>query len=195
MESGDEIEGTVKKLKRKKGLIKEIEITLKSGKKQVIPIEDINYAYLPQSGWDKYLKITDFMTDGTQWMDGDYDLERIKEGYAYFEKSEVMVKKKKMVLLVQLLNPGTCSRIKVYHDPFATETMSAGIGGVKLVGGNDKSYYISKDNEVAVKLAKKIYKKSFADVYGDCKDIKKEFGDARWSEFEETLFGYNEKCK
>ena len=194
-EDGSEIQGTVKKLNRKKGLIKKIKIKNEGGDKVEIPIEDINYAYFPQSAWDKFAKFDDYISDATQWDAGLYDLDRIKEGYAFFEKSQVKVKKKERTLLMQLLNPGTCSRIKVYHNPFAGETASVGIAGVKLAGGNDKSYYIRIDNGVAFKLTKKSYKKKFKEIFGDCKEVKKTYGKAKWSQFEKTVFAYNEACK
>ena len=194
MEDGSEIEGKVRRLKYKRGLIKEINIKNDAGKKEV-PIEDINFAYLPQSAWDKIAKATDFIYDATQWDEGMYDQDRIKEGYAFFEKSKVMVKKKERILLMQLLNPGTCSRIKVYHNPFAGETASVGVAGVKLAGGNDKSYYIRIDNGVAFRLRKKNYKKQFSEIFGDCPAIRKKFGKARWSELEEVVFEYNKSCK
>ncbi len=195
-EDGTEIEGTVKKLKRKKGLIKEIDIKTKDGKKLTIPIESIKYAYLPQSGWDKFTKIDSYVGDATQWEDGLYDQERLKSGYAYFEKAETIVKKKKMTLLMQLLNPGLCSRIKVYHDPFAGETTSFGVGGLSLAGGEDKSYYLSKDNEAAYKFHKKKYnKKLVAEKFGDCAKVKKEYKKAHWENFEKMIFTYNESCK
>lgn len=193
-ENGKEIEGTVKKLKRKKGLIKEINIKDAKGNVTTIPLADIKHAYLPQSGLDKFLKFSDFIDDATQWNDGLYDKERIKEGYAFFEKSEVMVKKNKMTLLVQLLNPGVCDRIKVFHDPFAAETASVGVAGIKLAGGDDKSYYVSKDEEIAYKLPKKKFKDSFDNLFGDC-NTENELEYTRWSDFEEVLFKYNAECK
>lgn len=195
MENGKEIQGTVKKLKRKKGLVREINIKNAKGKKVTVPIEDIKYAYLPQSGLDKFMKFDEFIGDATMWEDGLYDKERIKAGYAYFEKAEVMVKKKKRTMLVQLLNPGLCSRVKVYHDPIAKEAMGVGVAGFKVAGGGDKSYYISKDGAVATKLLKKRYKKSFGDLFGDCKTVKSKFGKAQWSKFEEALFLYNQTCE
>lgn len=194
-EDGTEIQGQVKKLKRKKGLIKEINIKGEDGKKVTIPIEDIKYAYLPQSGWDKLMKADDFLTDATQWEDGLYDNARLKEGYALFEKAEVIVKKKKRVLLMQLLNPHGCDRVKVYHNPFATETSGLGIGGIQVTGGKDKSYYISVEDATSFKLGKKKYKKMFDEVFADCEAVKKEFGKKGWNKFEKALFAYNKTCK
>ena len=194
-EDGTEIQGEVKKLKRKKGLIKEINIKGENGKKVTIPIEDIKYAYLPQSGWDKFMKMDDFLVDATQWEDGLYDSERLKEGYALFEKAEVIVKKKKRVLLMQLLNPHGCDRVKVYHNPFATETGGLAFGGVQVTGGKDKSYYISLDDDTSFKLGKKKYKKMFDKVFPDCKDVKEEYGKKSWNKFEQAVFAYNKTCK
>jgi len=181
-ENGKEIEGKIKKLKRKKGLFKEVNIKNEKGKKMTIPIESINYAYLPQSGLDKIGKFDQFLGDATQWDDGLHDKERIKNGYAYFEKTEVMVKKKKRTMLMQLLNPGICSKIKVYHDPIAKEGMGIGFAGVKVTGGKDKSYYIKIGDKVAFKLKKKNYKKMFDELFGNCKEVKEKYSSKKWSE-------------
>ncbi len=195
MEDGKEIEGNVKSLDRKKGLIEEVKIKTSEGK-QKIDAAKIKYAYFPQSGWDKYAKAVDFMSDAQQWgkMD-EFDNERLKDGYAYFELADVQVKKKERKLLMQLLNPGSCTRIKVYHDPFAGETASLGVAGIKVAGGDAKSYYVSKDGEVAYKLKKKDYAEMFEKLFGDCAEVKEKHGEkARWSDFVEAIFAYNQAC-
>ena len=194
MKDGSEKEGMARKMKRKKGIYKSISLKDENGKKKELEIEKIDFAYLPQSGWDAFAKGMDFLHDATQWDQGMHDLDRIKDGYAYFETIEVKIKKKKSeVLLMQLLNPGTCSRIKIYHDPRAGETMGLGIGGIQVTGGDEKSYYVSKDGEMAWKLKKKDVKKKFDELFGDC-DVTKEQFDRSWSNFEATVFLYNEKC-
>lgn len=195
MEDGSEKTGTVKKLERKKGLIKEVKIKNEKGKKVVIPIEDIKHAYFPQSGLDALSNVFEVAYDAEQWDKGLYDADRLKDGYAYFEKAEVQVKKKKRILLMQLLNPGTCSRIKIYHDPFANESAGIGVAGIKLAGGDDKSYYISKDGEVAYRLKKKNYKDVFKELFGDCSSVKKKYAKKKWNKFEEAIFEYNKACK
>ena len=194
LEDGTEMEGLVKKLKRKKGLIKEITIQVEGGDKQTIAIEKIKHAYLPQSGFDKLNQTSEFLYDIPQWDRGMHDQERLKDGYAFFEKAEVQVKKKKMILLMQLLNPGVCSRLKVYHDPFAAETASLGVGAFTMVGGEDKSFYVQKDGGLTVKVAKKKYRNAFSDLFTDCGVVKGKYKDASWKQFEETVFTYNTEC-
>lgn len=190
-EDGNEIETTIEKLKRKKGLIETLMIEGADGKKTEMPIEEVDFAYFPQSDWDKWAEAGDLVTDALKWSEDEYDMGRIQDGYAYFEKEEVMVKKKKMTLLMQLVNPGTCSRLRVYHDPFAAETAAIQLGGVNMVGGDDKSYYLSKDGATAIKIEKKDFKKMFNDIFGDCRALVKKYDDIKWSDFEEMVFFYN----
>lgn len=192
-ENGDEMECNIKKLKRKKGLIREFNYKSEKGKKITLPIEQIKYAYLPQTNFGKFVKSYSFLYDATQWEDGMYDKDRFKEGYALFEKSEVIVKKKQRTLLMQLLNPSACSKLKVYHDPFANETMGVGVAGIKLAGGDDKSYYVKFGDKPAFKLSKKKYKKRFEELFGDC-SAAKSIGNS-WSDFEAVVFAYNQECK
>ena len=65
------------------------------------------------------------------------------------------VKKKKKVLLMQLLNPHFGAKVKVYHDPFANSTASVGVGGFTVAGGDEKSYYVQFGEDTAFKLEKK----------------------------------------
>ena len=95
------------------------------------------------------------------------------------------------VLLLQLLNPSFSSKIRVYSDPFAGETASVGIGGVKLAGGDEKSYYVKKEDKPAYKLKKKDFKADFDALFKDCSDMKMD--KVKWSEFAEYVFKYN-KC-
>jgi len=194
MEDGKEIEGTVKKLDRKKGLIEEVKMKI-GDEKKTFNTEDIKFAYFPQSGLDKMAKFFDFVDDVQQWEKGLYDMERLKDGYAYFEKAEVMVKKKQRTLLMQLVNPTSCEVIKVYHNPYATETTGIAVKGFKVAGGDDKSYYISKNGEVAYKFSKKNFRQDFETFFGDCPEIVEKYGKAKWRSFQEIIFAYNEACK
>lgn len=194
LKSGNEVEGTVKKISRKKGLIEEIMIVSESGKKVKYDPADIQHMYLPPSGFDKLSNALEYMDDATMWSNSDLNADIINKGYAYFEQAEVMVKKKKMTLLMQLLNPSFSGKVQVYHDPFANETASVGIGGIKMAGGDDKSYYVKKGDEVAIRLKKKDYDEHYERLFGDCAEVgAKE--KIKWSEFQATVYAYDKECE
>ncbi|MCU0392185.1 MAG: hypothetical protein MUE81_13790, partial [Thermoflexibacter sp.] len=70
-------------------------------------------------------------------------------------------------MLLQMLNPDFSTKIIIYHDVYAKETMGAGIGGITLAGREDKSYYIKVNGETS-KIQKKEYKEKFAQLFGKC---------------------------
>ncbi|NNE29343.1 MAG: hypothetical protein HKN16_06890 [Saprospiraceae bacterium] len=149
--------------------------------------------YLPASGWDKMGSSLGFLSDASRWDNDDLDQDKIARGYVYIESSDVMVKKKRMQLLVQLLNPHFSQKIKVYHDPLAGETASIGIAGVKVAGGLDKSYYVKKESaKAAVRLKKKDYSDEFRGFYSSCKTVSKM--EPKWKEFATHVHAYATKC-
>lgn len=193
--SGEEIEGNIKKIIRKKGNIKSINITLPDGSVGEYTPDQIQNAFLPRSGFEKFVNSIDDAYNVTTWEEDSPEGERIKDGYAYMQTEEVLVKKKKMMLLMQVVNPHFNKAITVYHDPMARETASVGVGGFTVAGGIDKSYYIKKNgDDTVVRLKKKDYDEEYEGFFGDC-DIKPE--DSRrikWSDFAEHVFIYTTKC-
>lgn len=194
LKDGSTVEGTIKDVDREKGLIKEVKIMDGAGKKVKYKPEDIAHMYLPSSGWDKMGNAMDFLNDAQRWDNDDLDQSMISQGYVYIEQSEVMIKKKRETLLVQLLNPHFSSKIKVYHDPFAKETMSVGVAGITLAGGLDKSYYVKKESaKAAVRLKKKNYDEEFKGFYSSCSKVAKM--KPQWSEFVSHVYTYANDCK
>lgn len=191
---GTELNGTIKDIDRDKGLIKYIKIKDGAGKKHKLKSEEIKFMYLPPSGFDKLQKATDFLSDANKWNDEKLNQDFISQGYIYFELADVKIKKKNKKLLMQLLNPGFSKVVKIYHDPYAKETMAVGVGGVKLAGGNAKSYYVSKENNPAFKLKKKDYKKEFMPLWNSCKKLISDFKDQKWNNLVKHVITYSE-CK
>ncbi len=182
-------------IKREKGLIEELKIEDKDGKKSKLKPEQIKHMYLPQSGWDKMNKSLETSFDVQKWDNDALDPNKFAEGYVYFEQAEVQVKKEKLTLMMQLLNPAFCKKIKVYHDPYAAETASVGIGGFTVAGGDDKSFYVSVRGGTGFKLAKKDYKESFRKVFGVCTPLEQKFPEVKWSQFDEHVFEHNQSCE
>jgi len=54
LKDGSTIEGTIKSLERKKGLLEDVKIKDGSGKKWKLKPSEIAYMYLPASGYDKF---------------------------------------------------------------------------------------------------------------------------------------------
>ncbi|WP_010523061.1 hypothetical protein [Aquimarina agarivorans] len=96
--------------------------------------------------------------------------------------------------MVQLLNPGFSKHVKVYHDPYAKETMSIGVGSLKLAGGIAKSYYIAKDDKPAFRLKKKDYDKQFIPLWTSCKKVIENYTNPVWRDLAKHIITFSE-CK
>lgn len=186
---GTELEGRVKDIDRKKGLIKFIKIEGTDGTKHKLLPEEVAEMYLAPSGLDNMTNALDKAYDVQRW-DEDLDANKLKEGYVFFETIPVIVKKKERTMLMQLLNPATATEIRVYHDPFAKETMSAGVGGMTLAGGDAKSYYVKAGDAPAYRLFKKTYKDEFATLFAGCDEVLGADDAARWSGVQDHVNAY-----
>lgn len=100
-----------------------------------------------------------------------------------------------MTLLLQLLNPGFSKGMKVFFDPYASETTSLAVGGFRLVGGDAKSYYFKKGDDVAFRLYKKNYDDEWKNLYGNCPKLMSAFKDKMgWSSIENHVYYYSNTC-
>ena len=196
MKDGSTVEATISRLSYTKAQIDELVVKNSEGEKVKIVPEEINFMYLPQSAVEKMNQANDLLNDAKRWKSNTLDNEKIEKGYVYFESTDVVIGKKTNTLLMQVLNPGFCSKVKVYFDPYATETASVGIGGVKLAGGDAKLYYFKKGSEAAYKLAKRDYKKEFSEIWSDCPALVEKYGnDPKWLDLPLHIVEYSELMK
>jgi hypothetical protein len=197
LEDGTKVEGTIDDLDRKKGLVEEITIKpTGSKKKKTYEAEKIKSMYLPITGIDNLANRIDQATDINKYSSMGVNMELINKGYALLEKTNVRVKRKTQALLVQLLNPAFCTKIKVYTDPYAGETAGFGVGGLKLTGGDDKSYYVQIGDAVAERMKKKEYDEEYTKLYQGCPAlIAKVKEKLKWSDFDKHVYEYTTECK
>ena len=191
---GTEVVGQVKKLKKKKGLIDYVKV--KVGEETVkYMASDVSHMYLKPSKLEKFSKSMDNAFDVTE-RDKDRSINEgfIKEGYIYYETVTVQLKKSEKTLLMQLVNPGFSGQIKVYYDPWANETASTGIGGMKLAGGDAKSYYVQHGDAIAYKLKKKNYDDDLKNLYGDCNIADGFEGKVKWKDFAKHIVYASSNC-
>ena len=100
--------------------------------------------------------------------------------------------------MMQLLNPGLDSKIKVYLDPNSRETNGIGFSGVQLTGGIDKSYLVVKGGKKAMLIKKRKYKKEAPGLlYDDCPLFAQYFAGEkfRFKDFGEHVFLFDQYCK
>ena len=193
LKDGTEIKGTAK-VKLKKMQIQSVEIN-DGAKKRKLVAKDISYMYLPPSGLDKLSKAQGFLTDVQKWNDEKLNNDFLDQGYVYFESTDVKIKKKTYTMMMQLLNPTFSRDVKVYNDPKSGETASLGIGGINVVGGNAKSYYVKKEGEpVAYLLTKKNYTKEFLLFWNGCDAVKNTYPVVKWIELPKHIATYSEEC-
>jgi hypothetical protein len=185
LNDGTKVEGDIDDLDRKKGNISEITLKV-NGKKKTFEPEQIKEMYLPATSLDKFSKQLEVATNLSKELDND----RIAEGYGFFEFTEVIIKGKVKPLLMQLVNVGFHTKVRVYFDPFAQETMSMGVGPLK-VGGIDKSYFIKVGNKPAYKITKGDYEDQSKELFKDSpetlKALKKE---SDWNKFERIIYAH-----
>lgn len=118
-----------------------------------------------------------------------------KREYIIYQQALMPGKKDKYALL-QLLNPGFDSVIKVFQDPFAVETQGISLGAASLTGEVDKSYLFVKNNERAFKVKKGSYKKDFDDIFGDCPKMMMVYGGEKlkFKQAAEHVWVYDHAC-
>ena len=193
---GTVITGTLKDVDRKKGLIEYVNIEDGDGKKNKLKAEKIKLMYLPPTAFDNMAKADAFLSDAQNWTDQKLNEDFIHQGYVYFENTKVKIKKKEMSLLMQLLNPTFCEKVRVYNDPYADESTGLGVAGINVVGGNEKSYYVQVEgSKAAFLLYKKDYKKQFTALWQKCPEMKKKYPDMKWEDFTKNVIEYNTCAK
>lgn len=151
--------------------------------------------YLPASGYFKLVNSMEQSFNAQKWKNNDVNMEIINKGYAYFEKVKVKLKKETEDLLMQMVNPSFSSKIKVFHDPLAVESMRFGVAGITMAGGDDKSYYVQVGNEIAEKIKKKEYDDEYLRLYKSCPALLQKLkSDHRWTNFDKHLLEYTTVC-
>ncbi len=117
--------------------------------------------------------------------------------WVYFEQALLPRGKDKYVLM-QLLNSGFDSKIKVYVNPNANETATFSSGNTTLIGGDDTSYLVVVDGNKSEVYKKMNYKKeAYTELFKDCEAFKDNYGgeDLKWSSFAEHVLVYDQLCK
>lgn len=195
LKTGEKIEADIKGVDYKKGQIKEVKFVKSDGEKIKVEASEISSLYMAPSGLEKLGKQSNFFNDATKWGKTDAS-KHLSKGYTMYTNQMVSLKNKKddAEFLMQVVNPKYSRYIEVYSDPWAKETASIGIGGMKLAGGIAKSYYIKKGDEKVLWLTKKDFDEHFDSLFMDNEKFKAKYGNQKfkWSLLGVYILDYTE---
>jgi hypothetical protein len=186
---GSRIDFILDDLDRKKGLIVNVEGKTKEGKKFELKASEIKELAIAPSDFAKFAALNDAtqsVVKTTKTKSEEFNRELVYFFQEYLED-------RKITALMQRLNPEFDSKIRVYHDPFATETAGVGIGGIQVTGGIDKSFYL-KVNGKTKRYFKKNYDDDFKTLFGSCNTLKEKFKDVAWRDLPDHLFFFDQEC-
>lgn len=193
--SGEEVEGTLSGGSMVNGYLNTITIKLENGEKAKFKPEDVARLSIKASKLAKLAMMAESTSSIKEMTSTNFD-EIVNRDYIIFETAMRHNKASKLRLM-QLLNPGFDSQIKVFVDPNARETRGIGVQGIKLTGGADKSYLFVQNDQKAVLVKKGSYKKNFDELYQNCPEMLKVFAGekVKWNDVAGHVFAYDQVCK
>ncbi len=193
--SGEEITGKFGGAMVINGYLDKITIKKDDGEKVKLKPEDISRFSIEAGKLAKLTMMSESTSSIKEMTNADFD-EIVNRKYIIFETAMRSNKAEKLRLM-QLLNPGFDSRIKVFADPNAKETAGIGIAGVKLTGGEDKSYLFVIDGEKAIMVKKGSYRKNFEELYSSCPKMLEVFAGEKikWSDVAGHVFSFDQSCQ
>jgi hypothetical protein len=187
---GDTTKFFIDDLDRKKGLIVNVTGKGADGKKFEYKAEDVKFMALAPSDYAKFAAFN----EGTSSIAraNKTDFKQINRDLVFFYQE--FLDDKKRTVLVQQINPGFDSKVRVYDDPFAAQTAGVALGGIQMTGGNDKSFYVNYNGKT-FRLFKNNYGKMFTEFFGNCPEVKQQYKNAAWRDFAEHLYLYEKACQ
>lgn len=191
---GSRIEGKVKSYDIGEG-IKAITLTDAAGTKIKVTAPEIREFGVKATGLVKMELMAESTETVRKLTKANFE-EIANREYIIYQQALMPGKKDKYALL-QLLNPGFDSIIKVFQDPWASETGGLTFGAASLTGEEDKSYLFVKNNERAFKIKKAGYRKEFDAIFGDCPRMTQIYEDEklRFKEAAQHVWVYDQACR
>jgi len=171
-----------------------ITVKLDNGEKAKFEPEQLISMRIKSSGLLKIGMITEAGSSIAEMASTDFK-DILNRDFVIFETA-LTPKKKDTKRLLQILNAGFDSKIKVFSDPDA-KTGGLSVGGINVTGGEDKSYIFVKGGEKAFNVKKGNYSKDFEEIFGDCPKMIEAYKNNKilWEDVALHVFYYNEICK
>ena len=193
LESGEEIHGKFAGGTFVNNGFSKITIKLENGEKAKLAPEQVVLFRIKASDLLKLFMITEAGSSISEMANTNFN-DIANRQWVIFETA-LTPKKKDTKRLLQLLNAGFDSKLKVFSEPSA-KTSGLNIGGLQLTGGEDKAYLFVKGGEKAFEVKKGSYSKNFVELFNDCPKMIEAYKNdkIKWDDVALHVFYYNQFC-
>jgi len=194
LDTGEEIHGKFTGGTFTNNGFSKIGVKLDNGEKAKFSPEQVIRMRIKASGLLKMAMITEAGSSLSELANTDFN-DIINREFVIFETA-LTPKKNDTRRLLQILNAGFDSKLKVFSDPGA-KTGGLNVGGLQVTGGEDKSYIFVKGNEKAFNVKKGSYSKDFEEIFGDCQKMIEAYKNEKivWEDVALHVFYYNQYCE
>ena len=194
LESGEEIQGKFTSGTFVNDGFSKITIKLENGEKAKFAADQVISFRIKSSDLLKLFMITEAGSSISEMANTNFN-DIVNREWVIFETA-LTPKKNDTKRLLQLLNAGFDSKLKVFSEPSA-KTSGLNIGGLQLTGGEDKAYLFVKGGEKAFKVKKGSYSKNFEELFNDCPKMIEAYKNdkIKWDDVALHVFYYNQFCK
>ena len=157
--------------------------------------EDVDRIAVKASRAARFVMRSESQTSMLEMMRSDFEKAAVRDSVIY--ETARRANRRGTVRLMQLLNPGFDSLVKVFADPNAKKTLGLSISGVRLAGGEDKSFLFVQGGERTVLVKKGSYEEDFATLFASCPTMVQEFSGEklRWVDVAAHVFVYDRRCR
>ena len=194
LESGEVIHGKFTSGTFVNNGFSKITVKLENGEKAKFESDQVVSLRIKSSGLLKLFMITEAGSSISEMANTNFN-DIVNREWVIFETA-LTPKKNDTKRLLQLLNAGFDSKLKVFSEPSA-KTGGLNIGGLQLTGGEDKAYLFVKGGEKAFKVKKGSYSNNFEELFTDCPKMIEAYKNdkIKWDDVALHVFYYNQFCK
>lgn len=188
---GEYIYGKLRGATDSRGFITKISLVDKDGKKHKFKASQLQRFAIKPDAFTKVKTLEEYSTSLEHIIKTDHD-NILEREWVYYD-AHIMPRKKSKVGLLQLLNPGFEEYIKVYHHPNGSKSMTVKLGGVKWLGGKERTYLVVKGSGKPEIVRKGSFNKSFQWMFADEASLYQNIGKkAEFEGFADYIHVYNE---
>lgn len=164
-QEGDSISGYLRSATEASGFIRRVTILDEFGNKRKFKATQLQRFAIQPGAFAKIEAAASSTFSLRQAIQTDFD-EVLDRDWLIYDSQQIPRRKNKTGLL-QLLNPGFDQHIKVYHHPNGSKSMPISMGNLRVLGGEDRTFLVVKNDQKPQIVRKAKYKKAFAQLFAD----------------------------